>query len=219
MEKGNGAAHGAGPTEGQSEESGQSAAGATQERAKPTPSDDETRARDPWSGVPDLGETTLPDGTRLRRDGDGRFWRPDENGDDSVWDPEQARWMRPEDWLEAPGTEDWPDPGPQWDEAWGGSTTEGWQDVPRSGSTDIAEGSLQRDSSGNYELNAPEGNLRWNEQTRKWYDTSSGRESPNPLDPVEGWQRGAQTDAYHRAHPDQPHPHRSARGTQGPVRP
>lgn len=223
MEKGNGAAPGAGLTEGQADGSGQSATGTTgttRERAKPTPTGDEARARDPWSGVPDLGETTLPDGSTLRRDGEGKFWRPDENGDESVWDPEQGRWMRPEYGSEAPGTEDWPDPGPQWDDAWGGTTPDGWQDVPRSGTTGIAEGTLQRDPSGNYELHTPDGTLRWNEQTGKWNDSSSGREVSNPLDPVEGWQRGAQTDAYHRAHPDQPHPHRSHEGTrQGPVRP
>src|SRR5687768_746630 len=30
-----------------------------------------SRTRDPWAGTPTLGETTLPDGTKLRRDADG----------------------------------------------------------------------------------------------------------------------------------------------------
>jgi hypothetical protein len=216
VEKGNGAEPGAGTPVGEAEESSQSGAGETREREKPAPTGDETRARDPWSGVPDLGETTLPGGSTLRRDGDGRFWRPDENGEDSVWDPESGRWMRPTDWREAPGSEDWGDPNPEWDEAWGaGSTPEGWQDAPRSGTTKIAEGTLRRDSSGNYELGTPDGTLKWNEQTGKWYDAGSGRAVPNPLDPVEGWQRGAQTDAYHEAHPDQPHPFRGDRPPSG----
>jgi hypothetical protein len=210
MEKGNGHDEGQdqGQSSGQGEGAGQPETEPTREREKPA-ADDESRARDPWSDVPDLGETTLPDGSTLRRDGEGKFWRPDANGEDSVWDPETGRWMRPTDWRDAPGLDDAPDPNPQWHEAWGGgSTPEAWQDVPRSGTTDIAEGNLARDAEGNYQLNTPEGNLKWNEQTGKWYDAASGRSVPNSLDPVEGWQRGAQTDAYHDAHPDQPHPYR-----------
>lgn len=207
MEKGNVAGSGASQDQGQDADQTQTAGG--------------TKTRDPWAGVPDLGETTLPDGTTLRRDGDGRFWRTDENGNESQWDPEAGRWMRPEDWTESPGTESWGDPSQQWDEAWGGgSKPEGWQDAPRAGTTNIAEGTLSRDSSGTYELRTPDQTLRWNEQSGKWYDSSSGREVAHPLDPVAGWQRGAETDAYQRAHPDQPHPYKSQPGARsGPVRP
>jgi hypothetical protein len=212
VEKGNGA------EQDETEDQGQPETAPTQERGKPAA--DATTARDPWAGVPELGETTLPDGTTLRRDGEGKFWRPGEHGEEFVWDPEQGRWMRPDVWKEAPGTDDWTDPTQQWDDAWGGSSPEGWQDVPRAGGTDIAEGTLQRDPDGNYTLSTPEGNLKWNEQTGKWYDSASGRQVDNALDPVEGWQRGAETDAWAREHPDQPHPHRSRAGSdRGSVRP
>jgi len=181
-----------------------------------------TRERDPWAGTPELGETTLPDGTTLRRDADGKMWRgPDKDGHENVWDPESGKWMNPDTWTEARGADGWADPSTDWHDAWGGGEMpQGWQDVPRAGSTMIPEGTLSRDPSGDYQLNTPDGqSLKWNEQSGKWYDAASGRESATSLDPVDGWQRGAQSDAWARAHPDQPHPNRTHSGSEGPLRP
>ncbi len=182
-----------------------------------------TRERNPWAGTPNLGETTLPDGTKLRRDADGRFWRgPDRDGRENVWDPEEGRWMKPDTWRQEGGA-GWQDPNDDWHEAWTGDPLpEGWRDVPREGSTYIPEGTISRDAAGNYSLNTPDGQtLRWNEQTGKWYDAGTGRESGHTLDPVDGWKRGADIDANVRAHPEQGgNPYRPQPGTgSGQMRP
>ena len=183
-----------------------------------------TRERDPWADAPNLGETTLPDGTKLRRDADGRFWRgPNEDGGEDVWDPEEGRWMNPDTWRESDGAEGWGDPHDDWHQAWTGETLpDGWSDVPQSGSTYIPEGTITRDAAGNYGLNTPDGqSLRWNEQAGKWYDAATGREVTHPLDPVDGWKRGAEIDANVRAHPEQGgNPYRPQPGTgTGQARP
>lgn len=172
-----------------------------------------TRVRDPWAGTPDVGETTLPDGTKLRRDAEGNMWRgPDADGNEHIWDAQEGRWLRDADRRAQPGSEGWGDPASDWHEAWGGqSLPDEWQGVPRSGSTQTPEGSLNRDPAGNYGLETADGgSYRWNEQSGRWYDAQSGRQAPAGVggDPVESWQRGAQADASAKAHPDQPHPYR-----------
>jgi len=179
-----------------------------------------TRVRDPWAGTPDVGETTLPDGTRLRRDANGNMYRgPDAEGNEHVWDAQSGEWLRDADRTTHPASEGWRDPATDWHEAWGGQQMPPeWRDVPRSGGTQLPEGTLNRDAAGNYRLDTPDGgSYRWNEQSGQWYDAQSGRAAPPGVggDPVDGWLRGAQIDAQMRADPTQPHPFRG----QGQVRP
>jgi hypothetical protein len=166
---------------------------------------DQTRERDPWAGTPDSGETTLRDGTKLRRDAKGDMYRgPDSQGREQVWQPDEGRWVDAETRRPGGQSEGWGEPGSDWQEAWGGEPlSDAWKSVPRSGSTKIPEGTLQRDGAGNYRLDTPDGALQWNEQSGQWYDAQSGRQAPPGLgDPVADWQGGTAADAYLQSHPE-----------------
>lgn len=162
-----------------------------------------TRERDPWAGAPEVGETTLPDGTKLRRDAEGNMHRTDASGEEHIW--HDGSWVSEGTRKPTSGSDGWGDPASDWREAWTGeSWPESWKDVPRSGSTRVPGGSLGRDDAGAYTFGADTGGpvFSWNEQSGKWYDASTGHPAPDgvaPPDPVEGWLRGAEADATRRA--------------------
>lgn len=178
-----------------------------------------TSERDPWAGTPSIGETTLPDGTKLRRDARGNTFRgPDADGREHVWDQERGRWLDTAELRENPGSAGWGDPAEDWQKAWGGQPMpETWKGVPRTGQTQVPEGTLNRDAAGGYGLETPSGqSYRWNEQTRQWYNSETGQQAPPGLggDPVADWRRGADADTHLRAHPEGPRP-----TWRGPVQP